>query len=158
MIDSNKPLKYLLYVFEYLFLLILGGAIYYGIEVLWRGHSHVAMFFVGGMCFILIGLINEVIDWNMIFWKQVVIGDLCVLVLEFTFGVIFNIILKQDIWDYTNLPFNLFGQICLPFAILWLPIVAIAIVLDDWVKFLFFHGKKPQYRFKKSDPMLTVEK
>ena len=153
----NKPLKYLLYVFEYLFLLILGGVIYYGIEVLWRGYSHIAMFFVGGMCFILIGLINEVIDWNMVFWKQMVIGDLCVLTLEFAFGVIFNIILKQNIWDYSNLPFNLFGQICLPFAILWLPIVAIAIVLDDWVKFLFFHGKKPQYRFKNSDPIITIE-
>lgn len=153
----NKPLKYLLYVFEYLFLLILGGAIYYGIEVLWRGYSHVAMFFVGGMCFILIGLINEVIDWNMVFWKQMIIGDLCVLTLEFAFGVIFNIILKQNIWDYSNLPFNLFGQICLPFAILWLPIVAIAIVLDDWIKFLFFHGKKPQYRFKNSDPIITIE-
>ena len=153
----HKPLKYLLYVFEYLFLLILGGAIYYGIEVLWRGYSHVAMFFVGGMCFILIGLINEVIDWNMVFWKQMIIGDLCVLTLEFAFGVIFNIILKQNIWDYSNLPFNLFGQICLPFAILWLPIVAIAIVLDDWIKFLFFHGKKPQYRFKNSDPIITIE-
>lgn len=153
----NKPLKYLLYVFEYLFLLILGGAIYYGIEVLWRGYSHIAMFFVGGMCFILIGLINEVIDWNMVFWKQMIIGDLCVLTLEFAFGVIFNIILKQNIWDYSNLPFNLFGQICLPFAILWLPIVAIAIVLDDWIKFLFFHGKKPQYRFKNSDPIITIE-
>ena len=153
----NKPLKYLLYVFEYLFLLILGGAIYYGIEVLWRGYSHVAMFFVGGMCFILIGLINEVIDWNMVFWKQMIIGDLCVLTLEFAFGVIFNIILKQNIWDYSNLPFNLFGQICLPLAILWLPIVAIAIVLDDWIKFLFFHGKKPQYRFKNSDPIITIE-
>ena len=153
----NKPLKYLLYVFEYLFLLILGGAIYYGIEVLWRGYSHVAMFFVGGMCFILIGLINDVIDWNMVFWKQMIIGDLCVLTLEFAFGVIFNIILKQNIWDYSNLPFNLFGQICLPFAILWLPIVAIAIVLDDWIKFLFFHGKKPQYRFKNSDPIITIE-
>lgn len=153
----NKPLKYLLYVFEYLFLLILGGAIYYGIEVLWRGYSHVAMFFVGGMCFILIGLINEVIDWNMVFWKQMIIGDLCVLTLEFAFGVIFNIILKQNIWDYSNLPFNLFGQICLPFAILWLPIVAIAIVLDDWIKFLFFHGKRPQYRFKNSDPIITIE-
>lgn len=153
----NKPLKYLLYVFEYLFLLILGGAIYYSIEVLWRGHSHVAMFFVGGMCFILIGLINEVIDWNMVFWKQMIIGDLCVLTLEFAFGVIFNIILKQNIWDYSDLSFNLFGQICLPFAILWLPIVAIAILLDDWVKFLFFHGKKPQYRFKNSDPIITIE-
>lgn len=148
----TKPQQYLMYVIEYLFLLILGGAIYYGIECLWRGYSHITMFFVGGMAFILIGLINEIVDWNMLFWWQMTIGDVCVLILEFTFGVIFNIILGLNVWDYSDLPFNILGQICLLFALLWLPIIAFAIVLDDWIKYLLFHGKKPHYRFKPSDP------
>ena len=148
----TKPQQYLMYVLEYLFLLILGGAIYYGIECLWRGYSHITMFFVGGMAFILIGLINEIVDWNMLFWWQMTIGDVCVLILEFTFGVIFNIILGLNVWDYSDLPFNILGQICLPFALLWLPVVAFAIVVDDWTKYLLFHGKKPHYRFKPSDP------
>lgn len=148
----TKPQQYLMYVLEYLFLLILGGAIYYGIECLWRGYSHITMFFVGGMAFILIGLINEIVDWNMLFWWQMTIGDVCVLILEFTFGVIFNIILGLNVWDYSDLPFNILGQICLLFALLWLPIIAFAIVLDDWIKYLLFHGKKPHYRFKPSDP------
>ena len=150
---TTKPQQYLMYVIEYLFLLILGGTIYYGIEILFRGYSHVTMFFVGGMCLILIGLINEIIDWNMLFWKQMIIGDICVLILEFVFGCIFNLILGWDVWDYSNMPFNLLGQICLPFAILWLPIVALAIVVDDWTKYLLFHGRKPHYRWKNSDPM-----
>ena len=148
----TKPQQYLMYVIEYLFLLILGGAIYYGIECLWRGYSHITMFFVGGMAFILIGLINEIVDWNMLFWWQMTIGDVCVLILEFTFGVIFNIILGLNVWDYSDLPFNILGQICLLFALLWLPIIAFAIVLDDWIKYLLFHGKRPHYRFKPSDP------
>lgn len=153
----TKPQQYLMYVVEYLFLLILGGAIYYGIECLWRGYSHVTMFFVGGMCFILIGLINEVIDWNMLFWHQMILGDLCVLLLEFTFGCIFNLWLGLDIWDYSDLPFNILGQICLPFALLWLPVIAFAIWLDDWIKYLLFHGRKPKYRFKSSDPKVYLE-
>ena len=110
------------------------------------------MFFVGGMAFILIGLINEIIDWNMLFWYQMIIGDICVLILEFVFGCIFNLILEMNVWDYSDLPFNLLGQICLPFALLWLPVVALAIVVDDWTKYILFHGKKPYYRFKNSDP------
>lgn len=151
-IQLTRPQQYLLYVLEYVFLLVLGGAIYYGIEVLYRGYSHVTMFFVGGMAFILIGLINEIVDWNMLFWWQMIIGDICVLILEFVFGVIFNIILGLNVWDYSDLPFNILGQICLPFALLWLPVVAFAIVVDDWTKYLLFHGKKPHYRFKPSDP------
>lgn len=137
---------------EYGFLLLLGGTIYYGIEIAYRGYSHPTMFLVGGICFILIGLINEVIDWNMPFLKQVLLGDIIVLIVEFIAGCILNLWLGLGIWDYSNLPFNLLGQICLPFAILWLPIVAIAIVLDDWTKYFLYGGQKPYYIFKKEKP------
>lgn len=152
----NKSLNYFMHLIEYLFLLILGGSIYYGIEIVYRGYSHVAMFFVGGLCLISIGLINERIDWNMVFWKQLLLGDVCVLLLEFVFGVIFNIICKMNIWDYSNLPFNLLGQICLLFAVLWIPIIAIAIFVDDWVKYLLFNGRKPAYRWTSKSPMLAT--
>lgn len=144
----TKSQSIIFYIAEYLFLLLLGGIIYYGIEILWRGHSHMTMFFVGGLCLIFIGLINEFIDWDMPFWKQVIFGDLIVLTLEFISGCIFNIWLGMGVWDYSNVPLNLCGQICLPFALLWIPIVAFAIVLDDWVKFLLFHGNRPHYKWK----------
>lgn len=140
--------KYFESFIEYLFLLILGGSIYYGIEILYRGYSHLSMILVGGLCFIEIGLINEVLSWNMKFWKQVLIGDILVLITEFVSGIILNIWLCLNVWDYSNLPFNLLGQICLPFAIMWLPIVAVAIVLDDWVKYILGKGDKPKYTWK----------
>ena len=135
------------YIMEYLFLLVLGGAIYYGLECLWRGHSHVSMFFVGGLCFVLIGLINEIMPWDTPFWKQVLFGEIVVLTLEFVSGCILNLWLKLNVWDYSDMPFNLLGQICLPFALLWIPIIAFAIILDDWVKYLLFHGEKPRYKW-----------
>ena len=144
----SKSQSILFYILEYIMLFLLGGSIYYMIEILYRGHSHISMFILGGICFILIGLINELLSWDMLFWTQVIIGDIIVLVLEFVTGLIVNVWLGLGVWDYSNLPFNLMGQICLPFALLWLPIVAIAIVLDDYCKWFFFHGKKPTYRFK----------
>lgn len=136
------------YILEYMTLFLLGGFIYYNIEILWRGHSHPSMFIVGGLCLILIGLINEVFPWDILFWIQMIIGDIIVLTLEFISGCYLNIYLGLGIWDYSNLPFNILGQICLPFALLFLPVIAFAIVFDDWVKYILFHGDKPHYRFK----------
>ena len=40
-------------------------------------------------------------------------------VVEIIFGVIFNIILKQNIWDYSNIPLNFMGQICPLYTLRW---------------------------------------
>lgn len=53
-----------------LFLFLVGGGLYSVIELLFRGHTHWLMFFVGGFCFILVGAINNYIDWDMPFPKQ----------------------------------------------------------------------------------------
>ena len=63
----------------------------------------------------LIGLINEVIPWEMAFWKQCIIGSFVVTGIEFVSGCIVNLWLGWNVWDYSHLPLNLLGQICLPF-------------------------------------------
>lgn len=140
---QNK--KYFETFLEYIFLFLLGGSIYYCIEIVFRGYSHFTMILVGGLCFILIGLINEVLPWETPFWQQVLLGDVIVLIIEFISGCIINLWLGLNIWDYSDLPFNLLGQICLPFALLWLPVVALAIVVDDYVKYFLGKGEKPKY-------------
>lgn len=126
---------------EYLILFFIGGFIYYLIEIIYRGYSHVSMFILGGICFILIGLINEVFPWDMYIETQISIGLICVLSLEFISGCILNIWLDLHIWDYSNLPFNLLGQICIPFALLWIPLILVAIILDDHVRKILFDEK-----------------
>ena len=37
-----------------------GGSAYMGLELLWRGYSHVSMFAAGGVCFLLIGQLGQV--------------------------------------------------------------------------------------------------
>ena len=64
----QKTLKLLL---KYGFLYCVGGSIYYGIEILWRGFSHWTMFCLAGMCFIFAGLLNEIESWETPFWRQV---------------------------------------------------------------------------------------
>ena len=38
---------------------------------------------------------------------------------EFSVGVIDNLVMGWSVWDYSAMPFNLYGQICLPFTGLW---------------------------------------
>jgi uncharacterized membrane protein len=102
---------------------------------------------LGGICFVLIGLINEFYDWNMPLWKQMLIACLVVTVAEFVAGVILNIWLGLDIWDYSNLTFNLLGQISLQYSILWFFLSLPAIVLDDWLRYWLFEEERPHYKF-----------
>lgn len=136
----------LMKMFKYLFLFLLGGSIYYTVEVLYRGYSYLAMLIVGGLCFTLIGLINEVLEWDTYMEEQVLIGLFFTLSIEFIAGCILNLWLDLGMWDYSNMPFNLLGQICLPFALLWIPLIVAAIILDDYIRYKLFHEEKPRYR------------
>ena len=101
---------------------------------------------LGGICGLIIGFLNENYSWQMPLWKQIGIGEIVVLTLEFITGYIVNILLHWNIWDYSSLPFNILGQICLPFAILWIPLILVVIVLDDYLRYWWFGEEKPHYK------------
>lgn len=134
------------HVLKEIILAIIGGLIYILIELIWRGHTHISMFILGGICFVAIGLINELFSWELGLVWQSVIGAVIVTVLEFTTGLVVNIWLGLGVWDYSNMPFNLLGQICLPFAFAWVALSAIAIVLDDYLRYWIFGEEKPRYK------------
>ncbi len=127
-------------------LMLIGGSIYYSLEVLFRGHSHWTMALLGGLCFICIGAINIFFSWDMPLWKQVLIGAVIITVIEFIAGLILNIWLKLNIWDYSNMPLNVMGQICLPFMALWFFLSIVAVILDDYLRYWLFGEEKPRYR------------
>ena len=49
---------------KYLFLGVIGSIIYMSLEILWRGYTHWTMGVLGGICFICLGLINELLSWE----------------------------------------------------------------------------------------------
>ena len=130
---------------KHLILFMFGGFVYVGMELCFRGYSHISMWFLGGLCFILIGAINELIPWSMKFWKQMLIGAIIITVLEFITGIVVNLWLGLQVWDYSTMPLNILGQICLPFTIIWFFISAIAIVVDDHLRYKWFGEEKPRY-------------
>ncbi len=106
------------------------GAVSYGlIEVVWRGRTHPSMLLAGGICFCGMDLINRKLKNAHPIYKCVLSSGLITSV-ELVFGCIFNIILKQNVWDYRNIPFNLFGQVCLLYSVLWGLLSIIAVPLS----------------------------
>lgn len=121
-----------------------GGVLYYSIEIMWRGHSHVSMFLDGGVCFVLIGLMNEVVP-GLPLAVQAVLGASLIVFSELLVGSLVNLRLGLNIWDYSNQPMNYRGQVCLPFFLLWIPLAAFASVMDDTLRFWLFAEPWPPF-------------
>ena len=133
-------------IIKYVVLLVMGGLVYMSLEILWRGYTHWTMGVLGGICFICLGLINELLSWETPLALQMLIGSTIITILEFITGCIVNLWLGWNVWDYSNLPLNLLGQICLPFSILWYFISAIGIVIDDYIRYIYFDEEYPRYK------------
>lgn len=131
---------------KYLFLFCVGGLLYMSIEMLYRGHTHWTMGILGGVSFISIGLINEVLSWDTPLAIQALIGSIMITLYEFIAGTILNIVLGLNVWDYSNLPLNILGQICLSFSIIWYFLSIVGICLDDFLRWKFFGEEKPRYK------------
>lgn len=136
-----------------LFIISTGGMFYYNFEVFARGYSHISMFLCGGLCFYTIGLLNEKKGRNLPFLWQMIIGSLIITLFELITGLFVNLHLHLHVWDYSNMPYNFKGQICLPFTLLWFIFTPICIVCDDFIRYYLFGREKPIYYFlkKKSD-------
>ncbi len=136
-------------MFKNIVLTATGGLLYYLLEILFRGYSHPAMIVVGGICFYVCGLWNEIMEWFMPLPEQMFVCTICITTIEFVAGVILNLWLDLGIWDYSNMPLNVLGQICLPFCLLWYFLSLVAIVLDDWLRYALFWEERPHYSIRR---------
>lgn len=131
---------------KHLILFAIGAAAYVLVEMLWRGYTHWTMAVLGGLCFVLIGGINNWIPWEMPLPLQAVIGAGIVTMAELVAGLVLNVFLGLGIWDYSNLPGNFLGIICPQFTAAWVGLSLLAILLDDWLRYRLFGEEKPHYR------------
>ena len=93
------------------------GAIGYPLlELLWRGRTHWTMSIAGGLCTVLLLVVSRLPLPSPILW---LLGALSITAVEFAVGCIINRWLSWDVWDYSQLPLNVCGQISLPFSLIW---------------------------------------
>ncbi len=112
MVLHHNYRKYIFWIRAFL----IGGFSYGMLEVLWRGYTHISMIIAGGIGVCLLLLTSEA---KMRFSSKCFTGAILILLIEFMTGCVVNLWLKLDVWNYSELEANLFGQICLQYFILW---------------------------------------
>lgn len=116
---------------HYLLAFIIGAVAYSLIEIIWRGYTHWTMTVTGGFCMVMLMLISTLALPLPLKW---LIGALSITAVEFAVGCVVNLALGWGVWDYSDLPLNLLGQISLPFTLVWflmsIPGIALCRLLD----------------------------
>ena len=133
-------------VIKYTVLFIAFNALYVWIEIMFRNRSDRSMLALSGVLGVTLGLLNNIIPWSMGLVQQGLIGGVLIVTpMEYFVG---KFLVNQDlsIWNYNNMPWNIDGQICLPFTLIWCIISVIVVVLDDYLRYFIFDEKKPHYK------------
>lgn len=111
----------------------IGGIVYVAIELLWRGWSHGSMFVVGGLCFLLLGEIHRRLgEYPRL--VQAVLGALAITAMELLSGLFVNVFLGLRVWDYSGLPYNFLGQVCMAYFFLWIWVAMAGEVLEPGLR------------------------
>lgn len=108
------------------------GAVAYGlIEVAVRGYTHWTMVLTGGAVMVLIHLINR--SQNLGLLTRCLLGATVITSLEFGVGMVVNVALGWNVWDYAEKPLNLWGQICPQFCLAWFFLSIPAFVVSKYI-------------------------
>lgn len=97
---------------------ILGGFTYAMIEILFRGHTHWTMVLTGGACILTMYMLS---GWlvSVPLVVGAMTGAIIITFYELCVGLIVNVKLGWAVWDYSNMPGNILGQVCPTFTTIW---------------------------------------
>lgn len=141
---SNRVLSVLLWFF--------GGTLYFFIEVAYKtatGHPERISWTMLALAIVLTIPIERAgaeLPWECPLWLQALVCTALVTAAEFAAGVVLNLWLGLGIWDYSALPLNFLGQICLLFSAIWYIMCLVFIPMFDWLLYLVLGGTVPSYR------------
>ena len=128
---------------------VFGGALYFLCEVAWKllhGYPESiswTMLVLAALICIPLDLINERLPWEMPLWQQALLGGLGITAAELVAGLVLNVWLGLNVWDYSHLPLNLWGQVSLFWTALWILAAGGGIVLLDWLRHWLYGEPRP---------------
>ena len=77
------------------------------------------MFLAGGTCFLLLGKLNKT-QPRLTLPLRALAGAMIITSVELLAGLLAN--RNYQVWDYRRMPMNFYGQVCLPYSLLWIPV------------------------------------
>ena len=110
------------------------GFIYCMIEILFRGWSHWSMFVLAGFLGVFcVDSINNTLSFDCDYIVQILISTILCTIGEGISGIILNVWLQLNVWDYSKMTFGtfFFGQCNVLFCFAWMLIISIIIFYCD---------------------------
>lgn len=101
------------------FVFSFGYAAYSLIELAYRRYTHYTMGIAGGLCLLILYRLYRSCPYLSL-PKKCVFGSLIITAVELLFGIVLNRFLRLEIWDYSEMPLNILGQVCPLFSLYWL--------------------------------------
>ena len=110
-------------------LFLTGSCAYPTLEMAWRGHTHYSMALAGGVCLCLIDHICCGMLEGRSLFTRCLAGSGLITGVELAAGIIVNQVMGLAVWDYSDMPMNIMGQVCLPYSVLWFGLTLPAMAL-----------------------------
>ena len=123
-------------IIKNIILFLVGYCAYIAIEVTFRGVSYPLMGICAGLAVIIIDKINDYISWDIDIILQGVIGSIVITIFELIIGEIsLRTELLPIMWNYSNVPLNFDGVVCVPFSLIWIGLSIIGILVADTINY-----------------------
>ena len=103
------------------------------------------MFMLGGFCMVFCIQQGIWTRWDSPLWLQVLWCSVFVTTGEYITGILVNKVMHWHVWDYSDQPFQLMGQICIPFALLFSGLCVVGIFLGSYLMHFLYGEKIPHF-------------
>ena len=128
-----------------------GGTVYFLLEVAFKtitGHPERiswTMLVVAILLTVPVERCGAQLPWSCPLWLQALCCAALVTAVELVSGLVLNLWLGLDIWDYTDLPGNFLGQICPQYSAVWWVLCLVFITAFDWLRYAVEGIERPCY-------------
>ena len=128
-----------------------GGTLYFLLEVAFKtatGHPERiswTMLLVAILLTIPVERAGAELPWACPLCLQAAVCAALVTAVELAAGMLLNVWLELNVWDYSAMAFNLWGQICPQFSALWWALCLVFIPVFDWLRWAVEGGDTPRY-------------
>ena len=128
-----------------------GGTLYFLLEVAFKtatGHPERiswTMLLVAILLTIPVERAGAELPWACPLRLQAAVCAALVTAVELAAGMLLNVWLELDVWDYSGMELNLWGQICPQFSVLWWALCLVFIPVFDWLRWAVEGGDTPRY-------------
>jgi len=127
-------------------LFLVGFCMYITIETCFRCYSFWQMGICGGIAVVILDKINDTLSWDVDIMIQGTLGMLLITLMEFIIGLLWSVFPRiPHMWDYSNMPLNYHGIICVPFMVIWFMLSLVAIFVADSINYYVFEEKPTPY-------------